>query len=68
MTSLDDAGRHTNAEGSPQEAFSGGSMYYNGPAHQRTSPVSFGSPLVHSLSDDCDIEVVIRRVELQFTD
>ena len=22
-------------------------MYYNGPAHQRTFPVSFGSPLVN---------------------
>jgi len=44
MTSLDDAGQQTNTEGSPQEASSGGSMYYNGPTHQRTFPVSFGSP------------------------
>jgi len=47
MTSLDDASWQTNAEGSPQEASSGGSMYYNGPAHQRTFPVTFGSPLVY---------------------
>ena len=45
--SLDDAGRQTSADGSPQEASSGGSMYYNRPAHQRTFPVSFGSPHVH---------------------
>jgi hypothetical protein len=35
-------------EGSPQEASSGRSMYYNGPAHQRTIPVSFGSPIVYT--------------------
>jgi len=46
MTSLDDANQQTNAEGSPQEASSGGSIYYNGPGHQRTFPVSFGSPHV----------------------
>ena len=46
MTSLDDAGRQTDAEGSPQEAFSGGSIYYNGPTLHRTIPVSFGSPVL----------------------
>jgi len=45
-SSLDAASLQTNAEGSPQEVPSSGSMYYNGPAHQRTFPVSFGSPHV----------------------
>jgi len=46
MTSFDDASWQTNAEESPQEVSSGGSMYYNGSAHLRTFPVTFGSPLV----------------------
>jgi hypothetical protein len=47
MTSHDDAGRQTDAEGSLQEASSGGSMYYNGPAHQKMFPVTFGYPHVY---------------------
>jgi hypothetical protein len=45
MTSHD-TGRQTDAEGSLQEASSGASMYYNGPAHHKMFPVTFGYPHV----------------------
>ena len=49
MSSFDDVSWQTNAEGSLQEASSGRSMYYNGPAHLRMFPVSFGSPHISLL-------------------